>query len=46
MWTIEEDNILREYYPSMGSNVYEKLPGRSSSACMTRISYLKLISKS
>ena len=35
-WTEEEDKILEEYYPIMGINVAEKLPGRSVDACRYR----------
>lgn len=31
-WTVEEENILREYYPTEGTDVCEKLPGRSRSS--------------
>ena len=35
-WSEEEDEILREYYPQMGSRVAERLPNRSETSCYTR----------
>ena len=35
-WTAEEDNILRDYFPSMGMGVSELLPHREVSAIVRR----------
>jgi len=40
MWTKEEDNILRNYYPTEGLNVSKRLPNRTKSACKTRVRLL------
>ena len=44
-WTEEEDNIIREFYPIIGSDVYKKLPKRTKSACYCRVVSLGLKSK-
>lgn len=41
-WTKEEDQILRENYPTMRKNVSQLLPGRSPAACCIRASNLKI----
>lgn len=41
-WSKEEDDILREYYPSIGSKVYTMLNMRSESACRTRANQLNI----
>ncbi len=41
-WSEEEDNILHEYYPSEGSKIISRLPGRTSNAIKTRASFLGL----
>ena len=35
-WTEEEDNVLREFYPSEGTNVAARLPGRTKGSCKKR----------
>ena len=35
-WTEEEINILREFYPIEGREVYKRLPGRTESACRSK----------
>lgn len=32
-WTKEEDDILRQYFPTEGRRVSKRLPGRSENAC-------------
>lgn len=36
-WTKDEDNILREFYPSMGSKVSCMIPNHSRDACTDRV---------
>lgn len=43
VWTDAEDLILTEYYPTMGNDVVNMLPGRTSIACSRR--YNLIISK-
>ena len=35
-WTIKEDNILREYYPDEGSDVYKRIAGKTKRSCILR----------
>lgn len=42
-WSAEEDNILKEYYPLEGREVYKRLPGRNRASCGTRASKLGLV---
>lgn len=44
VWTDAEDLILTEYYPTMGNDVVNLLPGRTSIACSRRYNLL-IISK-
>lgn len=39
-WTIEEDNILKEYYSVEGSKVIDRLSGRTKRAIMARANLL------
>lgn len=39
-WSKEEDEICRKYYPSEGSSVSLRLPGRTRQACVLRARYL------
>ena len=41
-WTKEEDDIIREYYPTMGSKVASKLPERSELTCVNRAGFLNV----
>ena len=41
-WTKEEDDIIREYYPVIGNEVSNKLPGRSKKSCINRAKYLNI----
>ena len=41
-WTEEEDNIIREYYPTEGCNVYKRLSGRTKSSCAIRANKLNI----
>lgn len=40
VWTDTEDLILTEYYPTMGNDVVNLLPGRTSIACSRRYNLL------
>ena len=42
-WSNEEDNILREYYPIEGMRVVNRLPNRTASACIHRVSKLGVL---
>lgn len=42
-WSNQEDNILKEYYPLEGREVYKRLPGRTMTSCRARASWLGLI---
>ena len=44
-WTEEEDKIIIDNYPTMGSNVYKLLPGRNRSSCIGRAHKLKIVYK-
>lgn len=35
-WTEEEDDIIRTYYPTHGSSITKRLPGKSKSAVVAR----------
>ena len=39
-WTEEEDDILRKYYPTMGSKVVDMLPGRTVGSLPDRVARL------
>ena len=41
-WTKEEDDIIREYYPIMGTEVFTKLNDRTKSACLSRAVFLNV----
>ncbi len=41
-WSDDEDGILRKYYPSEGSKIIARLPGRTPNAIKTRASFLGL----
>lgn len=41
-WTENEDNILKEFYPTTGADVYKKLPGRTRQSCKNRASKLNI----
>ena len=41
-WTEEEDNILREHYPTMRKKVADLLPERTEAACAIRAAHLKI----
>lgn len=36
MWSEEEDNIIKQYYPIEGPKVADRLPGRTREACKAR----------
>lgn len=42
IWSKEEDDILKEWYPIEGPEVYKRLPGRSKAACINRARRLGL----
>lgn len=44
-WSLEEDEILKRYYPVEGKDVYTRLLGRSKSACQHRARILRINSK-
>ena len=41
-WTEEEDNVLREYYPTEWTNVYKRLNNRTKEACQRRAKILNI----
>ena len=41
-WTEEEDNIIREYYPTESTDVYKRLCNRTKIACRTRAKMLNI----
>lgn len=41
-WSSKEDEILREFYPTMGKRCVEKLPGRSINQCLYRANVLNI----
>ena len=38
-WTEEEDQIIRDYYPKLGTKIKEMLPGRSVQSIIRRANY-------
>ena len=44
-WTIEELNILKEYYPIEGTKVYKRLPNHSEAACKAQAVKLQIKTK-
>jgi hypothetical protein len=45
VWTLEEDIILKKYYPVEGIKCAERLPGRTRHSCMMRAMQLELTKK-
>ena len=41
-WNSEEDEILKEFYPKEGSDVYKRIPGKNREQCLYRASLLKI----
>jgi len=41
-WSVEEDGIIRQYYPEEGIDVIKRLPGRTRNAVKTRASQLRI----
>ena len=40
IWTVEEDNIIREYYPTMGIDCWKLIEGRMPHQVQRRASQL------
>lgn len=41
-WTAEEDEIIKKYYPSMGTECVKMLPNRTKASIKTRAKFLKV----
>lgn len=41
-WTKEEDDVIRQYYPIEGKEVYKRLIGRTAQLCANRAGILKI----
>lgn len=41
-WTVEEDNILKQFYPIEGNDSFKRLPTRNLSQCKNRVHTLNL----
>ena len=42
-WSTEEDDVIREHYPYMGTGVQSYLPGRTRDACQQRANLLGVV---
>lgn len=43
LWSTEEDSIMRRYWPTEGSKILPRLPGRTYEACRTRAIKLGIV---